>query len=311
LLAEPREALDVEIKEWLNLSENDHRALVAKEIIALANHGGGYLVVGFEDGALTPANQRPANLNAWSQDSIQSIVAKYVDPAVQCRVVHKIRPGSQDLYPIVIVPGGHRVPIRARSGSPDGKLVPHRVYVRRAGPASEEPRTAEEWDRLFERILQNRKSELLEAFRSIMAGEVPTSQSSAPSRLTELLDFEEGAISRWEVRVDKLPSKAPPRFIDGYYDFGAAIEGNFDRKILSELRDTIGRAVRNHSGWPPFLTLNREPFTPKPVDGVVEFWRGPDDKGVFADPAHHDFWRISPEGCSSRDAATGRTRSVA
>jgi hypothetical protein len=42
LLSEPRETLDVEHKEWLDLADNDHRATVAKEIIALANHGGGY-----------------------------------------------------------------------------------------------------------------------------------------------------------------------------------------------------------------------------------------------------------------------------
>lgn len=31
LVSEPRETLDVEVKEWLDLTNNDHRALVAKE----------------------------------------------------------------------------------------------------------------------------------------------------------------------------------------------------------------------------------------------------------------------------------------
>jgi AbiU2/Schlafen, AlbA_2 len=103
LLAEPRETLDIEIKDWLDLSSNNHKALIAKEIIALANHGGGYLLVGFvelADGSFKPALSRPPNLNAWSQDTIQSIVSKYVDPAVQCRVVHQIAPTSSDRYPI-------------------------------------------------------------------------------------------------------------------------------------------------------------------------------------------------------------------
>jgi hypothetical protein len=57
LVVEPRETLDAEVKEWLDLASNDHRALVAKEVIALANHGGGYLVIGFEeraDGSFKP-----------------------------------------------------------------------------------------------------------------------------------------------------------------------------------------------------------------------------------------------------------------
>src|SRR5450432_3722024 len=157
-LEEPREALDVEVKSWLDLANNDHRALVAKEIIALANQGGGHLVIGFEeltDGSFRPAPPRPSNLDAWSQDAIQSIVAKYIDPSVQCRVVHETEPSSKHRYPIIAVPGGHRIPIRAKSGSPDGKLVPHRTYIRRPGPTSEEPKTSEEWDRLLERCLQN------------------------------------------------------------------------------------------------------------------------------------------------------------
>jgi hypothetical protein len=159
-------------------------------------------VIGFEegkDGSFTPASPRPANLVAWSQDAIQSIIAKYIDPTIQCMVTHMTARGSRDRYPIIVVPGGHRVPIRAKTGSPDGRrLVPHRVYIRRPGPASEEPQTAAEWDRLLERCLQNRKTELLEAMRSIMAGVVPTAPHEVESRLGQLLEFEKAAIGRWE-----------------------------------------------------------------------------------------------------------------
>jgi hypothetical protein len=300
LLAEPHEGLDVEIKDWLDLTNNDHKALLAKGIIALANHGGGRIIIGFaetSDGSFKPSQLRPANLDAWSQDAVQSIVAKYVDPSLQCRVEHQTAPASTDRHPIIIVPGGHRVPIRAKSGSPDGKLVAHRVYTRRPGPASEEAQTAEEWNRLFERILQNRRAELLDAMRSIMAGEIPTKlQEEAPSRLAELSEFERAAIERWNDRVQKLPSAASPRFPHGYQDVGMAIDGSFRETSLSELRQTIQTAVRNHSGWPPFLTVNRDPFAPKPIDGAVEFWRGPDSDGSYDVPVHHDFWRISSRG---------------
>ena len=108
LINEPRETLDVEVKEWLDLTDNDHRALIAKEIIALANHGGGILVIGFEestDGTFRPSASRPVNLNAWSQDGIQSIIAKYADPSVQCRVHHRARTASTEKHPIIVVPG--------------------------------------------------------------------------------------------------------------------------------------------------------------------------------------------------------------
>lgn len=300
LVNEPRETLDVEVKEWLDLADNDHRALIAKEIIALANHGGGVLVIGFEeqaDGTFEVATGRPVSLDAWSQDGIQSIVAKYVDPGVQCRVYHRSRNGGADKYPVIVVPGGHRVPIRAKAGSPDGKkLVVHRVYIRRPGPAGEEPKTAEEWDRFFERCLQNRQADLLDAMRSIMAGVIPNAGPPTPTRLDQLRDFEAKAIARWEGRVALLRSGVPPTLPNGHYDLSIAIDGDFDLLSLSDLHDTIRSAVRNHSGWPAFVNLGRVPFRPAPVDGAIECWIGPDQDGSFDKPAHHDFWRISPDG---------------
>lgn len=300
LINEPREGLDVEVKEWLDLNDHDHRAMLAKEIIALANHGGGYIVIGFEellDGTFKPAQPRPATLEAWSQDAVQSIVAKYIDPAIQCRVLPRTSSGSGESHPLIIVPGGHRVPVRAKAGAPDGKkLVPHRIYIRRPGPASEEPKTAEEWDRFFERCLQNRQAELLDAMRSIMAGVIPTAAPATPTRLDQLSAFKAQAIARWEARTAPLPQGAPPRFSHGYYDLVLAIDGEFGRTSLTALRDVISSSVRNHSGWPPFLTLRRPPFEPTPADGAVECWIGPDTDGSYDKPSHHDFWRVSPDG---------------
>ena len=300
LVAEPREALDIEVKEWLDFADNDHKAALAKEIIALANHGGGYLVAGFAeqpDGSFVPATPYPATLEAWSQDAVQSIVARYLDPLVQCRVMHRTRPGSSNRYPIIVVPGGHRVPIRARAGSPDGKrLIAQRIYIRRAGPNSEEPRTAEEWDRLLERCLQNRQAELLDAMRSIMAGILPGAGTPTPSRLDQLCTFENQAVARWSKLTAALTPTAPPRLLHGFYDAGFAIDGAFETPSLATLRTIIQHEVRNHSGWPPFLTLSRAPYTPKPIDGAVEVWIGPDSDGSYDKPAHHDFWRVSPDG---------------
>lgn len=73
LLMRPRETLDIEIKGWLNLEDNAHRADLAKAIIALANHGGGYILLGYEEdnsGQFAPAPGRPVGLVRFSQDSV-------------------------------------------------------------------------------------------------------------------------------------------------------------------------------------------------------------------------------------------------
>lgn len=299
LISEPREALDIEIKDWLDLANNEHRSLVAKKIIALANHGGGYLIIGLtenSDGTFTP-NPLPSKIIEWSQDSIQSIVSKYIDPFFQCRVHHRWDRKSGGSFPIISVPGGHRVPVRAKSGSPDGKsLVPNRIYVRRPGPSSEEPKTTDEWDRFFDRFLQSRRSELLNAMRAILEGVIPNPTVAIPSKAAELEQFIQQAQENWIKRVHILSEDAPPRLTHGHYDISFAIDGILDSKPLRELRDIIQNSVRGHSGWPPFLTISRPPFSPRVVDGAVECWIGPDVDGSFDTPAHHDYWRISPSG---------------
>ena len=44
LLVDPMEALDFEVKNWLDLQDsNSDKATLAKAVLALANHGGGFI----------------------------------------------------------------------------------------------------------------------------------------------------------------------------------------------------------------------------------------------------------------------------
>jgi hypothetical protein len=300
LLRVPREAPDIEVKEWLDLGSNEHRAALAKEIIALANHGGGFVLIGFKEdgeGQFQPAQDRPPNLNAWSQDNVQSIIAKYVDPPFQCRVAHVTHPAAKLPHPVVVVPGNHRVPIKAKSGSPDNrKLAANRVYVRRHGPASEEPQTPAEWDDLLERCLRNRRTELMAGIRDLLAGAIPTAATTIAPQRDKLAEFVDAARKRWSKLVVDLPPKAAPRFPHGYYEVALSIQGDFDKHSLTDFREVLRWALKNHSGWPPFITINQHPYTPSPIDGAIEAWMGLNSDGSCAPPSHSDFWRISPKG---------------
>lgn len=149
LLVFPREDLDCEVKNWLNLAESSNdKATFAKAVIALANHGGGFIVFGLVEAppAFVEAAGRPLTLDWYCQDLINGIVLNYCDPSLDCQVHFVAAPGG-GLHPIVTVPGGYRVPVRARRASPDGKTVQnHSIYMRKPGPRSEAPQTAQEWD---------------------------------------------------------------------------------------------------------------------------------------------------------------------
>ena len=48
-IVNPVEDLDAEYKGWLDLRTESDRARLAKAVIALANHGGGVVILGFEE----------------------------------------------------------------------------------------------------------------------------------------------------------------------------------------------------------------------------------------------------------------------
>ena len=102
LLINPRETLDVEFKEWLDIAGNgDHQAVLAKALIGLANHGGGFFVFGFAEtpSSLVPATPRPADLRAYTSDTVNSVVSAYAEPVFHCEVSIASDPSGAQ-YPI-------------------------------------------------------------------------------------------------------------------------------------------------------------------------------------------------------------------
>ena len=148
LVSHPREDLSVEHKRWLDLREKPDRAKLARAAIAMANHGGGFIVVGFEDsgGDLESQHASP-ELPAVTQDAVNAAIRRYADPEFHCEVHFVEHPMSGVEHPVVVVPG-NTVPVMATRDC-DGVIAKHRCYVRKPGPRSEEPQSGDEWRRLF------------------------------------------------------------------------------------------------------------------------------------------------------------------
>jgi hypothetical protein len=84
----------------------------------------------------------------------------------------------------------------------------------------------------------------------------------------------------------------------GHYEVVFEFRNVPPAKNLIELRHRLDEAHRiRFTGWGPFVSLTREPLTPRPVNGNIEVWLGyPDEDRIFADSAHSDFWRARPDG---------------
>lgn len=300
LLVEPRETLEVELKGWLELEANaDHKAVLAKAIIALANHGGGWILIGFSliDGVHLPASGRPISLAGFTTDTINSIIHRYCQPSFHCDVAIELGPDGLS-YPIVVVPGGHHVPIRSLRDSPDGSTVRRNsYYIRRPGPQSEVPQTGQEWDALIRRVITNARDDLVDQFRTILAG--GPAREPGRTRLEQTADWFNSSFARWQEIVSARPPADPARMPHGYFAVGYTIEGDIGEPSLGELRDIIRRAKVPHTGWPEFWVPTKQSISPYIHQGSIECWIGGDnDPGLIGrqDSAHSDFWRASPRG---------------
>jgi hypothetical protein len=299
LLRNPVEDLAFEIKEWLDLRDNSHKALLAQALIALANHGGGAVLIGYteqDNGSFTPAEPRPADLSRYTPDVVNEISRAYLNPAVHCDVRHIVHPDNGLLFPVINVPGGHSIPIMARRGGPQGqsKLQSGRTYIRRVGPTSEEPQSPEEWRALLDRCIRSGREELVDRIRLIVAGELIA--PAEPTADQELDRWIAESAARWQELIQHLPDGHPARFSLGSYRFAYQLRGEFDRPSPRHLRDALAEAEVRFSGWAHWPVYNREDLRPAPVGDMIECWLGGRDDAATTSPDSLDYWRVSTAG---------------
>ena len=179
-----------------------------------------------------------------------------------------------------------------------GVMAQNRCYIRKPGPRSEEPQTAEEWRTLLQRCLRAGREDMLDAIRSIVSGRV---DPIVPPRdaAAELHGFVEAARARWQDLTAAMPADAPARFPLGYYEMGFSLVGAQPAPTLSSLQErlAVARQIRL-TGWPPFLSMGTRGWAPYPHQSFVEAWIGNPvrEDWMSREPAHNDFWRASCDG---------------
>ena len=172
LVDNPPEVLDVELKDWMDLTDGVVRANIARHIAALANHGGGYLVFGFRDD-LSPNPASPFSLGSFDRDSISSIVKKYLTPTFQCEI-NFVTSSAGFTHPVIWVPSHGAVPVCSKADGPqDARSRPQGInintyYIRAPGPESVPITAPEQWAPLIRRCVIHERTSLLGMFDSLL-----------------------------------------------------------------------------------------------------------------------------------------------
>jgi hypothetical protein len=294
-LLSPTETLDFEVKQWLDMTDPEAHGTIAKALIALENHGGGFLLIGYKENAakkLVPDPMRPGSMESYLTDAINAIIKKRAEPSFHVEVTLQQHPETKEEYPLIRVTGQSKVPVRSDSATPGGSLKQHVYYVRAPGPESRGPINAAEWDALLRRALLNQREEIVKVLRTFLTigsdliGSVPTNEQET------LHTFAQACIKRWESLNESLPAEHPSKITLGQFSFAARVLG-VRRNVTAKEIIEANQLARRYTGWSTFVTIHQEQTKPKLVDDCIEAWLA---NVNYPDVGHADFWRIDPQG---------------
>lgn len=257
--------------------------------------GAEIIVLGMREAENLPlaSQARPAALTRYMQDQVNSAINRYADPEIHCELIFAVHPETGVEHACVIVPGGMAVPVMS-TRDVQGEIGQHRCYVRKPGPRSEEPFTAEEWHGVFERCLKARRQNMLDAIRLIVQG-----HPAGPVAGQVQEQFGDRASARWRHLIEALPEADPARMPLGFYAMTFEIRDARPAANFRDLQERLRAAGRiRYTGWGPFVMLNREDLAPNVVENTIEAWLGdPQAERLGGRVPHHcDFWRADPSG---------------
>ncbi|MFG6585352.1 helix-turn-helix domain-containing protein [Sulfitobacter sp. 1A12779] len=201
------EDLDVEFKRSLPLRENIGKAKLAKEICALANHGGGWIVLGREDDGSYPV-AIPTEIIDVDQDQVNQIAAAYLQPAPHCTVSKQQPEGVGFAVPVIWVPPCGTSPVCAKKNGPNDErgrtqgVTKGIHYTRKAGPVSAPIESPNEWQDVIRRCVLSDKASLLGALSTMIEQPRPTPETEKESVFEA--DFEH-TVRRWKEEAQEQP----------------------------------------------------------------------------------------------------------
>jgi hypothetical protein len=301
LVDDPIESMEIEYKDWLDLAGgNKPRADLARHIAALANHGGGHIVFGFDDKTRKPTGPNKFPNVVYTNDLISGIIKKYLEPPFQC-AVRMVMSSAGTEHPVIEVPGHGAVPICAKADGPqDSKGRPEGIvsgmhYIRKPGPESAPIQTASEWGPLIRRCVMHDKAAMLASIDSVVRG-VPMREEKVDLLLP------------WHFACRKLFMSLPTTN-HGFFQFSYHIERTDDEvldqsgliqllhQLNNEIRDTV------NTGWSIFYPFERQGIAPyfatDPETGLdqLDFLQTvlPKDADGPRD-SHLDTWRFAGNG---------------
>ena len=244
ILEHPSETPRIECKGWLDLSDKRAKATLAKAAIALANYGGGTIVLGVGNDTIQGGKlvclQKPAGVGTYSSDDVDSAINTYADPSINFELRVANHPHTNAEHTFVVIPSGITQPVFAKK-SYTRVIEKFACYIRKPGPKSEKPDTGQEWRALYNRCLLANRESLLVSIRTILDGQ-PLGGQAKPTEENTLLAFASESQERWRNAVTRGPTAERAMLKQGYFEVAFSILDYDSALTLNHLRNVMKQA---------------------------------------------------------------------
>ena len=177
----------------------------------------------------------------------------------------------------------------------DGVINKLTCYVRKPGPKSEEPRTAQEWRDLLNRCVRANSDSLLDGIRTIINGR-PMDTSPTQSNEQQLREFMAASKARWQERLDDVEKDDVARLRRGYWAFAFSIVGESAWPTPNDLRRVLEEARPAGLHHRLFADVGGRGSSPYPAEESIEAWTGHPDEDPCRSPYRCSFWRATLGG---------------
>ena len=280
------ERTDIEYKRSLAWAGEDRFKLI-KEILALANFGGGYLVLGHEDEP-TNAQQKYTgmvadHLKSWEITNVCRDINNYCRPALDVQLMTVEGKDDGVSFLVVRVPGHGELPHVCskdkHAGNGEELLKKGVLYIRTKNKSCEQIADSEDWRILLRRCLLHARDALMSDFEHILAGRTRSEQDDTP-------------------RIQDPWSEMDTFDVMAREHLGADLHDLVFREVLcfpqyrwrepevELVRNALSESCYDYSGWPFIFFSDRFDIPVSYLDGVISSL-GPAD---FYGRRRFNFW---------------------
>jgi hypothetical protein len=278
------ERKDLDYKGPMAWDKNDKKGCceIVKDVLAMANTDGGYIVVGVAEkaGGFELEGLNPDQLKTWDTTKLNQFIQNYADPPINATLQKREHEGANFVF--IEIPAFPDTPHICRRDF-QGALRAATIYVRTDNNESAPLLSSSDAQAMIERAIRNRSDRLLESVRAILTG------THLEPRQQDVELFREQISQALESEAQNDPYS--DKGYTGYYRC-AAWPTTFQsgRLSIEALREAAQKASINYTGW-PFLRFH--PSNTYAIQDGIETAVSFTD---FLTDDAYDFWQLRDSG---------------